>query len=110
MGKQLWRRSAIELAGLIKDKSVSRVGAVESHIERISEINPYINAVAVTLAESARKHLLGISATVVQTRVADGLPASIQIYADMWREDICLEVAGIVEQQVGQICPIDPVR
>ncbi len=55
-------------------------------------------------------NLLGIPATVVPTGTANGLPTSVQIYADAWREDICLEVAGIVERQIGQICPIDPVR
>lgn len=55
-------------------------------------------------------NLLSIPAAVVPTGIIDGLPASVQIYADMWREDICLEVAGMIEQQAGQICPIDPVR
>ena len=59
MGEELWRRSAIELAGLIKGKSVSSVEVVESHLERIGEVNPYLNAVTVVLADSARSICIG---------------------------------------------------
>jgi amidase len=40
--------------------------------------------------------------------VTDGLPAGVQVYAERWREDVCLEVAGLIEASVGRITPIDP--
>ena len=53
-------------------------------------------------------NFLGLSSTCVPTGVADGLPTGVQIYADRWREDLCLEGAAIVESKIGQITPIDP--
>jgi amidase len=41
--------------------------------------------------------------------VSEGLPTGIQIYADRWREDLCLLGAEMIEADVGQICPIDPI-
>jgi len=41
--------------------------------------------------------------------VADGLPTGVQIYADRWREDLCLLAAETIEAEIGQICPVDPV-
>jgi amidase len=54
-------------------------------------------------------NLLGIPAIAIPTGVADGLPTGVQIYADRWREDLCLLAAEMIEAEIGQICPIDPV-
>lgn len=54
-------------------------------------------------------NLLGIPAVAVPTGVADGLPTGVQVYADKWREDLCLTGAEIIEAHLGQICPIDPL-
>ena len=54
-------------------------------------------------------NLLGIPAIAIPTGVADGLPTGVQIYADRWREDLCLLAAETIEAEIGQICPIDPV-
>jgi amidase len=54
-------------------------------------------------------NLLGIPAACVPCGVDGGLPRGVQIYADLWREDLCLEVAGIVEAAMGPLCPVDPV-
>jgi amidase len=42
--------------------------------------------------------------------VANGLPTGIQIYADLWREDLCLAAAETIEAGVKMRLPIDPVR
>ncbi|QFU74384.1 indole acetimide hydrolase [Halioglobus maricola] len=54
-------------------------------------------------------NLLGIPAVALPMGVVDGLPTGVQIYSDLWREDLCLEAAAVIEQAVGQICPIDPL-
>ena len=53
-------------------------------------------------------NVLGIPAAAVPTGVANGLPTGVQVYADRWREDLCLSAAEIIEAQLGHVCPIDP--
>jgi len=55
-------------------------------------------------------NLLGIPSVALPTGVAAGLPTGIQLYADLWREDLCLEAAKIVEAGVDAPAPIDPLR
>ena len=53
MSDALWKRTAVELAALIRDREVSSREVVEAHLERIAEVNGQVNAVTVTLAETA---------------------------------------------------------
>ena len=50
---ELWRRTAGELAALIRAGEVSSRDVVQAHLDRIEEVNPSVNAVTVTLSESA---------------------------------------------------------
>ena len=54
-------------------------------------------------------NVLGLPVVALANTVADGLPAGVQIYADHWREDLCLAGAAIVEAATEPITPIDPV-
>ncbi len=51
---------------------------------------------------------LGLPAVALPAGVRGGQPIGIQIYADLWREDRCLEAARIVEASAGIPTPIDP--
>ena len=42
------------------------------------------------------------------TGVVDGLPTGVQLYADLWREDVALDAAASIEAARGAITPIDP--
>jgi amidase len=53
MADALWRRSASELAQLIRSGQVSSVEVVEAHLERIEAVNPQLNAVVQVLADQA---------------------------------------------------------
>lgn len=52
--------------------------------------------------------VLGLPSVALPMGVADGLATGIQIYADLWREDLCLEAAGVIEAKVDTPTPIDP--
>ena len=139
MADELWKKSATELAGLIRSKQVSSREVIESHLARIDAVNTKVNAITVVLRESALEaadaadkqdasgplhgvpftinrlrfvtpaNVLGLPAAEVPTGVTDGLTTGVQVYADRWREDLCLAGAEIIEAALGQICPIDPV-
>jgi amidase len=53
-------------------------------------------------------NVLGLPVVALPMGVAGGLPTSVQIYADLWREDLCLEAAALIEQGVGAPRPIAP--
>lgn len=53
---------------------------------------------------------LGLPCVALPMGVVDGLPTGIQIYADLWREDLCLAAAEIIEAGVTTPSPIAPVR
>lgn len=53
MADTLWQKSATELAAMIREKQVTSRAVVESHLARIEAVNDKVNAVTVTLAETA---------------------------------------------------------
>ncbi len=55
-------------------------------------------------------NVLGIPALAMPMGLADGLPTGIQLYADLWREDLCFEAAQIIEAGVGAPRPVPPRR
>ena len=52
---RLCKKSASELAELVRSKEASSKEIVEAHFNRIKEVNPSINAITLTLEESALK-------------------------------------------------------
>ena len=42
--------------------------------------------------------------------VADDIPTGIQIYSELYREDLCLLAAEMIEKETDCPTPIDPVR
>ena len=79
----------------LHDEDLQPGSGVELTVDRIRFITP--------------ANVLGIPAIALPMGVADGLPTGVQVYADRWREDLCLLGAETIEAEVGQICPIDPV-
>jgi amidase len=53
-------------------------------------------------------NVLGLPSVALPMGVADGLPTGIQIYGDLWREELCLDAAQAIENVVGAPLPIDP--
>ncbi|MDA1075451.1 MAG: amidase [Proteobacteria bacterium] len=54
-------------------------------------------------------NVLGLPSVALPMGLADGLPTGIQIYADLWREDLALDAAQAIEAGVARTTPIDPV-
>ena len=53
MADPLWRWSASELAGAIRDRKCSSEEVIRAHLARIAAVNPEVNAVTIVLAEEA---------------------------------------------------------
>ncbi|OKI07999.1 indole acetimide hydrolase [Streptomyces sp. CB02923] len=94
MGAQraLWELSAGEQAAAVRSGEVTAVEVVECHVERISEVNPVVNAVTQLLADRARSGaaavdrriaagedpgpLAGVPFTVKETTAIEGVPTT----------------------------------
>jgi len=53
-------------------------------------------------------NLVGVPAVADPTGIAKGLPQSVQILGPMFREDLCLDAAEVIEREAGALTPIDP--
>jgi len=103
---ELWRRSALELAELIRTGQASAREVVEAHLRRIDEVNPELNAVVVVLADRALAEADEAdrrSAAGEATGPLHGVPVTI-------KEN--LDVAGTATTQgvkafEGMVAPVD---
>jgi len=50
---ELWRRSAVDLAAMIRIREVSSREVVQAHLDRIGEVNPDVHAIVAVLTEEA---------------------------------------------------------
>ncbi len=50
---ELWRKGAVELAALIRDREVSSREVIQAHLDRIEAVNPHLNAIVRLLADQA---------------------------------------------------------
>jgi amidase len=53
MTEEIWRLGAADLAAAIRARTLTSRQVVEAHLERIAQVNPSVNAITVTLADSA---------------------------------------------------------
>jgi amidase len=64
---ELWRKGAVELAALIRDREVSSREVVQAHLDRIEAVNPALNAIVRLLPDQALA-----AADAADRAVADG--------------------------------------
>jgi amidase len=64
---ELWRKSALELAAMIRGGQASSREVVQAHLDRIAAVNPSVNAIVLLLAEQALS-----AADAADTAVASG--------------------------------------
>jgi amidase len=51
---------------------------------------------------------LGLPAVALPVGIGDGLPQAVQVIGPRYREDLCLDAAGAIEDRLGIVTPIDP--
>ncbi|MFF2021335.1 amidase [Streptomyces sp. NPDC058171] len=92
MQDALWKRTATAQAEAVRGGEVSAVELIDSHLDRIAEVNPQVNAVTQLLAERAREAaartdrrraagetlgpLAGVPFTVKETTAIAGVPTT----------------------------------
>src|ERR1700749_4891888 len=64
---ELWRKGAVELAGMIRDREVSSREVVQAHLDRVEAVNPHLNAIVRLLPGEALA-----AAAAADRAVADG--------------------------------------
>ena len=50
---ELWRKGAVELAAMIRDREVSSREVVQAHLDRVETVNPHLNAIVRLLPDQA---------------------------------------------------------
>ncbi|WP_101383674.1 amidase [Kitasatospora sp. GP30] len=92
MRDALWKMSAAAQAAAVRGGEISAAELVDSHLERIAEVNPRLNAVTQLLAEGAREAavrtdrrraageelgpLAGVPFTVKESTAIEGVPTT----------------------------------
>ncbi|MET8969631.1 amidase [Streptomyces hydrogenans] len=95
MRDALWKMSAAAQAEAVRNAEVSAVELVDSHLTRIAEVNPRVNAVTQLLAEQAREDaartdrrraagealgpLAGVPFTVKESIAVEGVPTTFGV-------------------------------
>jgi amidase len=50
---ELWRKSALELAAMVRGREVSSREVIQAHLDRVEAVNPHVNAIVRLLPEQA---------------------------------------------------------
>ncbi|MER5432328.1 amidase [Streptomyces sp. NPDC002588] len=95
MRDTLWKMPAAAQAKAVRNGDVSAVELVESHLDRIADVNPQVNAVTQLMADRAREAaeqtdlrraageelgpLAGVPFTVKETTAVEGVPTTMGI-------------------------------
>ena len=79
---------------------------VDYDIRGIEEHRRVSNGMRLCTATS----FIGVPAVAVPTGLAEGVPQGVQLISRMYREDLCLQAAAVLEAALGRLAPIDPQK
>ncbi|HJL54096.1 MAG TPA: amidase family protein [Arenicellales bacterium] len=104
----LCERTATELAELIREGQVSSKEVVEAHLNRMEEVNPYVNAVTLTLGESALEQaaLADNASQNDRQRLFHGVPFTVKENIDLLGTPTTQGLPAMAEAMPGQNAPI----
>src|SRR5271166_1211942 len=106
---ELCTKGAIELAGMIASGKVRSAEVVDAYLDRIKEVNPNVNAVTVTLADTARDAAAAVDRAVAAgTRLGSlaGVPFTVKENIDLASSATTWGVAAFAEQIASVDAPM----
>ncbi len=109
MGSELWRRGALELAGMIARREVTSVEVVQAHLDRITEVNPQVNAVVRRLDDSALEAAAAADAVVAAGAtlgVLHGVPMTVKENIDLAGTPTTSSLVAFAEVVVPTDAPV----
>jgi amidase len=106
---ELWRKSALELAAMVRGREVSSREVVQAHLDRVEAVNPHVNAIVRLLPDQALA-----AADDADREVADGtllgplhgVPVTVKENIDLAGTPTTWGIPALAEA----IAPVDPVR
>jgi amidase len=82
---ELWRKSAVELAALVRSREVSATDVVTDALQRLQTVNPAINAVVAQMPDEALQRARDIDAAIARGEdpgALAGVPVTIKVNTD----------------------------
>jgi amidase len=104
----LWRRSALELADLIRAGEVSSREVVDDHLDRIDAVNPHLNAIVRVLADEARAAADAADRAVTaggELGVFHGVPCTVKENIDLAGTPTTNGVPALAEAEASSDAP-----
>ncbi len=106
---ELCAKGAVELAGLIASRKVLSGDVVDAYLARIEEINPGLNAITSTLADSARAAAAAVDRAVAAGKPLGplaGVPFSVKGNVDVAGSPTTWGVAAMAGQIASTDAPV----
>ena len=105
---ELCTKSALELARSIRDRSVSSEEVVRAHLARIDEVNGTINAIVLSLADSAldAARAADNASDVDRSRPFHGVPFTIKENLDLLGTPTTSGVPSMADAMPSQTAPV----
>jgi amidase len=105
---ELCTKTALQLAGLIRSGATSSREVVRAHLERIAEVNDHINAVVVTLEESAlaAADVADNGTEAERARPFHGVPITVKENLDLVGSATTSGIPSLAEAMPARTTPV----